>query len=50
MDPLVVAGRLGELIDPLLRDLHPAADPDLGADGRLDLIEVLEDPHVLAPP
>jgi hypothetical protein len=33
MDPLVVAGGLGEQVDPLLVDLDPVAGPDLGADG-----------------
>jgi hypothetical protein len=28
MDPLVVAGGLGELVDPLLADLDPVGDPD----------------------
>ena len=32
VDPLVIAGRVGELIDALLRDLEPVADGDLLAD------------------
>ena len=39
VDPLVVAGGLGERVDPLLGDLDPVAGADLLAGGRLDLLE-----------
>src|SRR5215208_1451913 len=45
MDPLIVAGCLSELLDPLLSDLDPVAHPDLCLDGCFDLVEILEDPH-----
>lgn len=35
VDPLLVAGRLRELVDPLLRHLDPVADADLGLERRL---------------
>ena len=45
MDPLLVTGRFRKQVDPLLRNLDPVADADLGADGGLDLVEVAEYPH-----
>jgi hypothetical protein len=45
MDPLIVAGGLGEPVDPLLGDLDPIAHPDLRPNRRFDLVKVLEDPH-----
>ena len=45
VDPLVVTGRLGELVDPLLGDLHPLAGAELLA-GRLgQLVEGGEHAH-----
>ena len=35
VDPLVVVGRVGEELDPLLGDLDPVADGDVLADQRL---------------
>ena len=35
VDPLEVAGRLGELVDPLLGDLHPVAVAEVFADDFL---------------
>jgi hypothetical protein len=34
MDPLVIQSRIGELIDPILRDLKPLAHKGLGVDLR----------------
>src|SRR6267378_3764903 len=45
MNPLLVAGRLGELVDAVLGDLDPVADADLGADSGLELIEIVEHSH-----
>ena len=45
MDPLVVAGRLGETVDALLRDQYPIADPDLLADGSFHGGEIGKLPH-----
>src|ERR1700742_4233337 len=45
MNPLLVAGGVGELIDPVLCDLDPVARADFGADGRFDLLEAVEYPH-----
>ena len=45
MDPLVIAGRFGEPVDPRLRYLHPVAHADLGANRSLDLVEILEHSH-----
>ena len=39
VDPLVVAGRVGERVDPLLRDLEPLARAEL--EPRLQVV----DPH-----
>ena len=36
VDPLVIAGRVGELIDARLRDLEPIAYRELLADARAD--------------
>src|SRR5687767_1993271 len=49
MNPLLVAGRFREEVDPLLRYLDPFAHADLGADGSFDLAEVAEDTHVRDP-
>jgi hypothetical protein len=46
MDPLPVAGRLGEAVDPLLRDPDPLADAELLPGGRLQGLRALEDAHV----
>ncbi len=45
MDPLIVAGGLGELVDPLLVDVNPVARPDLRSNRCFDLAEVPEDAH-----
>ena len=34
VDPLLVAGRFGEFVDAILRDLDPLADTDLGTTRR----------------
>ena len=39
VDPLVVAARLGELVDALLGDLEPVARRDLAADPVRELVE-----------
>ena len=39
VDPLVVTGGLGELIDPLLADLHPVRDADFLADKTGQVLE-----------
>src|ERR1700730_15375998 len=40
MNPLMVAGGFGELIDPLLRDLQPVSNRDLLTYQRLQLLNV----------
>ncbi len=45
VNPLVVAGRLGELVDPLLLDLQPVGVPQLLTDGRAQLVDRCEDPR-----
>ena len=37
VDPLEVVDRLGEGVDPLLRDLEPGRDADFLADARLEV-------------
>jgi hypothetical protein len=39
VNPLVVAGCIGEEVDLFLRDLHPLADGDLLADPLLQFFE-----------
>ena len=39
MDPLMIAGRIGELVDPFLRDGQPVADGDLLAAHALEVGE-----------
>ena len=46
VDPLVVARRVGKPIDLLLRDLHPVAHADLAANGRLEIVEIVENAHL----
>ena len=46
VDPLVVVGRVRELVDAVLRDLDPLRGADLLADGRLDLLHGAECAHV----
>ena len=46
VDPLVVARRVGKPIDLLLRDLHPFAYADLAANGRLEIVEIVENAHL----
>ncbi|MGF9761276.1 hypothetical protein AAII07_39405 [Microvirga sp. 0TCS3.31] len=41
MDPLIVAGGSGELVDALLSDLGPVTHTDL----RYDFVKVPEDPQ-----
>jgi hypothetical protein len=38
VDPLVVVGRVGEMVDPLLVDDQPVARAEALADGRRDLL------------
>ena len=45
VDPLVVAGRVGERVDPLLVDLEPLAGAELLADRGGDLVEGGERAH-----
>src|ERR1700683_2512130 len=45
VDPLVVAGDLGEAVDVLLRDQAPLADADLLAHSGLDLLYAGEREH-----
>ena len=40
MDPLVIAGGVGELVDARLRHLHPVADRDLLADAGAERADV----------
>jgi hypothetical protein len=47
MNPLLVAGRLGELVDAVLRDLDPVAGADLGTNSGFNLVEIAKYPHVL---
>jgi hypothetical protein len=49
VDPLLVAGRFGELVDAILGDFHSVADADLGADSALEVIKVVEHAHLAAP-
>jgi hypothetical protein len=42
VDPLVVAGRLGELVDLFLRDGDPVADRDFLADAGGEILKGLE--------
>ena len=39
VDPLVVAGRLGEAVDAVLVDLEPVAGAEVGAGRGGDLVE-----------
>src|SRR5215467_3161767 len=41
VDPLVVAGRVGEGVDPVLGDLQPAGVPEVGPGQRLELIQAM---------
>ncbi len=43
VDPLVVAGGVGELVDPLLGDLQPLRGAEIGPDGVQQGVRVLED-------
>ena len=45
VDPLVVTGRVGELVHPLLGDLHPVGGADLLAGSGLDVLERTEHAH-----
>ena len=45
VDPLVVAGGVGELIDPVLGDLQPLAVPEVRARRRAQLVGGLELMH-----
>ncbi len=38
MDPLMVAGGVGELVDPVLGDLQPIAGSEVGANRGGDLV------------
>ena len=46
VDPLVVAGRVGEPVDPVLLDRDPLRGPELLADGGGHLVKGGEDAHV----
>jgi hypothetical protein len=43
VDPLVVAGGVGELVDPLLGHLHPLGAAEVRAGARLELVETVDD-------
>ena len=43
MDPLVVAGGVGELVDPLLGDVHPVGPAEVRAGGGAQVVERVED-------
>ena len=45
VDPLVVAGRLGELVDPVLLDGQPLAGAEILADRVGELVEAGEGAH-----
>jgi acyl-CoA dehydrogenase len=47
VDPLVVVGGIGEQIHPILVDLHPVGGPELAAEGRRKLVQILEHLHAL---
>src|SRR2546429_3977156 len=49
VDPLVVAGGLGERVDPLLGDLQPVAVAEVLALGPLHALDAVEHPHVSHP-
>jgi hypothetical protein len=49
VDPLVVAGRVGERIDLLLGHLVPLAVAEVLALGRRELVQAGECPHGLPP-
>src|SRR3954447_21698646 len=49
VDPLVVVGGVGELVDTLLGDLEPVGGPDLLADRGFELSDVGEGAHVGPP-
>ena len=42
VDPLVVTTRFGEAVDARLVDLDPAADPQVDAGQRQDLVQSLD--------
>ena len=42
VDPLMVAGRFGELIDPFLRDFEPVGEGNLPSDELTQLLRVIE--------
>lgn len=55
VDPLVVAGRLGESVDALLVDREPVAGAEARSDGGFKFLDGREDPgfgsaHVYLPP
>ncbi len=51
VDPLVVAGRVGEGVHPLLGHLGPAGAPEVGASQRGDLLQAVHDgAHAVVPP
>jgi hypothetical protein len=50
MDPLVVAGALGEEVDLVLGDLVPAGVAQMGAHCGLEVGDAVEDPHAFGPP
>ena len=41
MDPLVVVGRVGEPVDPVLGDLQPAGVPEVGSRHPLELVQAV---------
>ena len=48
MDPLIVAGCVGEAVNLILGDLVPVADANLGANRGLEILKVVKDAHLSA--
>ncbi len=49
VDPLVVAGDIGEIVDALLVDIHPVADAEFGADRRYRIVDGGDELHGVPP-
>ena len=49
VDPLLVAGRFGELVDAILGNFDLVADADFGADSALEVVKIVEHAHLAAP-
>ena len=45
VDPLMVAGDVGEVVDPLLADLQPVTDTEFASDQCLRVVDGGDDLH-----